>query len=803
MQFILLFCLTISVAAFESFDYKDSLDLNQVWFSGGVESLPPTMTGGLQGKPIGLFSAPMSQLEGWRLHWDRKVKLDMSKSDRLEITIRAENPSAIASGCVYVKSGKGWFRFNNFGIDQSFKTVTLMKVDATSEGGPSGWHAIDTIRFALLPGAKIDTKVYIADIRLANGWEVKDIGKVGEYSNWTEAKAGLIQKAQGAKNAKEVLKRIQKAEALHTALLVEKDLYTEEPQKKILLAQRYLQEAKALLHQPKENEIRAMWFHYGDGALKMANGRLPWRVTMPILRKHGFNTVIPNVLWSGVAYYPSDLVPNSSIVAQDGDQMKLIVKYGRENNMKIHAWKVMFQFAENWLAPGTVVDPYLKAQRMQVDDKGKQTKALTPCLAENVEYEVKAFEEVVTRYDIDGIHLDYIRFLGANVDYHPACQKPFEEWSKETVATWPKDVLKEGKLHAAYEKFKLELITQVMRTSYKRIKAINPKLQVSAAVFSNPTHAKQFVYQDWAAWIEEGIIDWIAPMNYSTSVEQFTNTMAAAISVNKKNIPIVMGMTAVTGAKKAQSLDVLVDQIEAVRAAGLPGFALFEGNQYFFRYNLPFLGAGITHQKGNKAFRSPATKHFFDMAYPKKPKKGIAIEVKDTLKFESFDKYAGANMLGGRWSIATDGSSSGTKIKREFFTKESGASYATIIGTMGVSKPPAIWAYASLCSPLNKDFKSVDISGYTKIKFRARGNQEPYLILLQKNIVSDYAHFRKEFLISPEWKSYEFSLGEFGQPSWAEQQLPLFTDVTHFCFSPKGSNGESVDLQIDDIKFIK
>ena len=55
MQLILFFCLAMSVAAFESFDYKDSLDLNQVWFPGEMESLAPTMAGGLQGKPVGLF----------------------------------------------------------------------------------------------------------------------------------------------------------------------------------------------------------------------------------------------------------------------------------------------------------------------------------------------------------------------------------------------------------------------------------------------------------------------------------------------------------------------------------------------------------------------------------------------------------------------------------------------------------------------------------------------------------------------------------------------------------------------------
>ena len=54
-------------------------------------------------------------------------------------------------------------------------------------------------------------------------------------------------------------------------------------------------------------EGRAMWNHSGTGAYPG-----DWERSAKLLAQNGFNMVLPNMLWGGVAHYPSDLLPRSA-----------------------------------------------------------------------------------------------------------------------------------------------------------------------------------------------------------------------------------------------------------------------------------------------------------------------------------------------------------------------------------------------------------------------------------------------------------------------------------------------------------
>ena len=64
-----------------------------------------------------------------------------------------------------------------------------------------------------------------------------------------------------------------------------------------------------------------------------------WDRSIRRLRDMGFNAVIPNMLWAGLAHYPSDVLPE----APGGkDQIADCLKACRKYGVECHVWKVNY-----------------------------------------------------------------------------------------------------------------------------------------------------------------------------------------------------------------------------------------------------------------------------------------------------------------------------------------------------------------------------------------------------------------------------------------------------------------------------
>jgi len=77
----------------------------------------------------------------------------------------------------------------------------------------------------------------------------------------------------------------------------------------------------------------------------------------------------------------------------------------------------------------------------------------------------------------------------------------------------PVDLDVEKRRAAAWEQFRRDSVTDLVRQVHVGAKALKPEAQVSAAVFYNRRSADS-VCQDWYGWLREGIIDYVLPMAY-------------------------------------------------------------------------------------------------------------------------------------------------------------------------------------------------------------------------------------------------------------------------------------------------
>jgi uncharacterized lipoprotein YddW (UPF0748 family) len=336
-------------------------------------------------------------------------------------------------------------------------------------------------------------------------------------------------------------------------------------------------EAYALAQPSPGAEGRAVWNHSGTGAY---DG--DWPRTARELAEAGFNMVIPNMLWAGVAHYPSDVLPRSRVLAEHGDQIAQCVEACHAEGIEVHVWKVNFNLSH---APKEFVEKLRAAGRTQMSPEGEPIDWLCPSHPENFELELASMLEVAQKYDVDGLHFDYIRYPGSRGCYCEGCRRRFAEQTGRTIENWPGDVTK-GPHREAYLDWRCAQISRLVEAVHGEAKELKPALKISAAVFGSYPRCRESVGQDWVHWIEEGWLDFVCPMDYTQSNLEFSNLVKNQRQLIDGRIPLYPGI----GAWRL-STDGVLGQVFTARRLGADGFTIFNlgsGENAF----LPAIGAG-------------------------------------------------------------------------------------------------------------------------------------------------------------------------------------------------------------------
>ena len=101
-----------------------------------------------------------------RASWDRKVSLDLSGCQGIQLKVFCSNPSPISGFTLYFQSGNGWYSARFFPESTSeWNEIILDKASMRSEGRPAGWEQITTLRLSAWKGGETDTEFYITDMR--------------------------------------------------------------------------------------------------------------------------------------------------------------------------------------------------------------------------------------------------------------------------------------------------------------------------------------------------------------------------------------------------------------------------------------------------------------------------------------------------------------------------------------------------------------------------------------------------------------------------------------------------------------
>jgi uncharacterized lipoprotein YddW (UPF0748 family) len=301
---------------------------------------------------------------------------------------------------------------------------------------------------------------------------------------------------------------------------------------------------------------------------------------MDDVRNAGFSAVMFQVRGNGTVAWRSALeIFGEQFGFRDPgfDPLGVAVAAAHARGLELHAW---INVMPAWRGATPPADPrQLYHQRPEwflYDANGAREPlnrnyvSLNPCLPEVREYVAALCGEAAARYEIDGVHLDYIRFTDADQGNGPVY--PLDA---RTRAAFRADAGAEPEsAPEAFSRWKADQVTATVAAIRAALRATRP-VALTAAVFADREVALRKVHQDWSAWAAQGLVDALLPMNYTEDDPTFDRRVADAVAAS--DVPVIVGIGAHRHHVPAQSLR----QIDAAQAAGATGYCLFSYAKLF------------------------------------------------------------------------------------------------------------------------------------------------------------------------------------------------------------------------------
>jgi len=261
-------------------------------------------------------------------------------------------------------------------------------------------------------------------------------------------------------------------------------------------------------------------------------------------KKAKINEIYLQFFQSGNAYYDSKICDKTKydemIKVTGVDSLDLLLREAQENNIKVFAWVNVLSLGKNDKAD--ILKKY-GSSILTLDQYKRSSKAesssdiykyylredqifLEPGDPRIGGYILTIINEIINRYPlISGVHLDYVRYpspvpfvpgsrfndFGLTYGYGPRNVERF----KEKTGLNPQDTLNNEDEYLAWDNWKRQQVTDLVRKISSLVKIKSPDLAVSCAVIPLTERAYANAFQDWSNWLEEGIVDYVVLMSYT------------------------------------------------------------------------------------------------------------------------------------------------------------------------------------------------------------------------------------------------------------------------------------------------
>ena len=295
--------------------------------------------------------------------------------------------------------------------------------------------------------------------------------------------------------------------------------------------------------------------------------------TLDQLKAAGINTVFFQARIRSTTAYPSAIEPWDGAFtgtpgrAPDYDPLRLAVDECHKRGMELHAWVVAFPICKVAVAKrlGRKALPNLHPELCK---RAGDQWMMNPGVPETATYIASICKEIAENYDVDGIHLDYIRYPEQSIPWND--RATFRKYGKkgQSLAEW-----------------RTENVTRCVRAIHDAVKGVRPWIKMSCSPVGKHSdlprqssygwNAREAVNQDAQAWLRDGLMDMLCPMMYFDGKHFYP--FALDWKENSAGRPVVpgLGIYFLSPREKDWDLDVVRRQIYFIRQAQLGGEAYF------------------------------------------------------------------------------------------------------------------------------------------------------------------------------------------------------------------------------------
>jgi len=344
-------------------------------------------------------------------------------------------------------------------------------------------------------------------------------------------------------------------------------------------------------------EARAIWIDAG------AVPKTPDEIRKLVRAYHAanLNVLFPEVICRGYAVYPSNLLARDPRFAGACDPLPVIIREAHKLGMEVHPWVWVFR-AGYTKDRGAILTAHPEWAELGSDGNDLSPNgALWICPAVPAARDLLAalFAELVTCYDIDGVHLDYIRYeVESPVPYG------YSDASRALFAKQygidPLDIDDIPIHQYEWRKFRERQINTFVQRIALQTRSIKPNVKLSAAVGPIPNDARRELMQNWVNWLDNKWLDFIVPLSYDSDDEHFRRVVMREKAATGTRSIVISGI----GSKALRDVQPMVRQIAISREAAAEGQALFAAS-YFKETQAAPLASGPYAHPSALPFRNP------------------------------------------------------------------------------------------------------------------------------------------------------------------------------------------------------
>ena len=264
-------------------------------------------------------------------------------------------------------------------------------------------------------------------------------------------------------------------------------------------------------------QYRALWVDAFHDGMKSAA-----QVEKLVADAHraNLNALIVQVRPRGNSYFNVSDEPRATDILgpKDFDPLAYVIRlaHAATPRIEVHAWLNTF-----FVGNTSKVFRDHATQCGNRDFNGTKSGFLDPGVSEVQAYTHKVFMDVARNYDVDGLHMDFVRYPGVEWGYSAAAIALYQAQTKATAVPAPND--------EQFKSWRRVRLTNFVSDLHADLKKTKPNVKLSGALISfggGPasasladwagTAAYGTVFQDWRAWMMKGYLDFGVPMNYDS-----------------------------------------------------------------------------------------------------------------------------------------------------------------------------------------------------------------------------------------------------------------------------------------------